>query len=149
MPDRGEVAVNCLLTYFAEMYKWEDETDRLLSSPEVRAMDYESRIKEKKIRRALLEDIFHKYCEVGKDAKRLQGGGLSYGTPRAYDPPHESIISVEEKKNGIIIVVTSRTDNPVDTHFKYELIEVDSQFLIKDNKKMMSAVFQRWSSHML
>jgi hypothetical protein len=149
MSDRENAAVNCLQAFFTEMFKWEEETDRLLSSPEVKAMTYESRLQEKRIRRALIEEIFDKYCEVGKNSKRLKGGGLSYGTPRYYDPSFEPIVSVEENKKGNVIVVTRRIDNPVDYRFKYEIIATELRFLIRDNKTSTTPMTPKWSSHLL
>lgn len=149
MSDRSDIAVKVLQEFFRERFDWEEDTDNLFSSPAVKALDYESEFKLAKQREEMLVAIYERYCESGRRAKRVKDGGLVYGSPRAYVPDLEAIVSVEEKKNGNVIVVTKRTGCPLNSSCKFELTEHEGQFLIKDTKKQFVPNLEKWSSVLL
>jgi hypothetical protein len=142
-------AVAVLQSFFAEMRDWDVEGYR-----EQEAIDWATTTQEKvdainlKARQAL-EAIFEKYCDVGTRAKRLKGG-LVYSKPTAYDPEREAITSVEVKRGKAII----ETQQPFVTLVKkkrYELVERDEQWKIRDNAKsdLLRSEKRKWSVDIL
>jgi hypothetical protein len=95
-----------------------------------------------------LEAIFEEFCEVGTKAKTLQDMGLAFnlGSPE-YDPTNELVTSVCERSRRI--VVETQQINEARWRFRYELVNVDGRWKVRDNKKRGSDRNPAWRPDLL
>ena len=142
--DSEHPAVRCLLSFFAEMNAWEAEMiqfdQRFIGGAGTEADDNRHRNEQRK----KLAVIFERYCEAGVNAKRFQGGLQYPAEEPIYDPIREKIVSVTESGEK----VTIRTQQVHAYHFKlkYELVKVDGDWKIRDNRKCSFDFETKWKS---
>jgi hypothetical protein len=138
--------LDVLRSFFAEMHDWEVEAYRAQ-----RAIDWETVTQKEveagqtKLRKAA-EAIFERYCEVGSAAKRFKGG-LSFGKPPRYDPEQEVVLSFEVKRTKLIV----ETQQNSGWRFKkrYELVERNGTWKIRDNSKYAARESANWKADIL
>lgn len=139
-------ALLVLQSFFAEMHDWEVEAFRAQ-----RAIDYstvtqkEVEAQQAKLRKEAVA-IFERYCEVGSAAKRFKGG-LSYGKPPRYDPKQEVVLSFDIKRTKVIV----ETKQNSGWRFKkrYELVERNGTWKIRDNSKFAAVESATWKADIL
>jgi NTF2 fold immunity protein len=140
-------AIQVLQSFFAEMHSWETEAYRGYKAINWQSVTREEVNAEKAMRRKQLEEIFVKYCEAGSAAKRLEGTRLSCQDPPAYDPAKESIVSLDVKRAKAVV----ETKQAFGFRWKkrYELVERDGSWKIRDNAKSAGEASPKWSSDIL
>ncbi|NLS92810.1 MAG: hypothetical protein GXX96_11700 [Planctomycetaceae bacterium] len=135
-------ALEVLLAFFSEMNAWE-----LQAAEQHRAkVDRTQFERNRALRRAKLEEIFERFCEVGKEAERLQDVGVSFSLGK---PEHEgeSIVRTTERAG----TVTIETEQPEERgwQYKYQLVDVAGEWRIRDNRKYRSKGETKWSKDLL
>jgi len=145
-PTTDHPAVEVLLAFFAEMNAWETEVARHYKSIDWAHGDYDELQQANMSHRERLDQIFERFCELGKQAERLQERGW---TCNLQLPEHsdETVTSVEEKP-GTVIVETQQM-RPNGGVFRYELVQMDGQWHVRDNRQRRSEVDASWSKYML
>jgi len=129
-------AVRRLQEFFSAMHEWEREMLREgnidfghLSEAESAA----ARARQNNALRASLGRIFETCCEAGWNAKRVKDALHCGGREPVYDPVRERITSVRETADRVIIE-TEQT-HELGAQFKYELVMVQGQWMLRDNRK--------------
>ncbi len=146
-------ATRLYFDFAKEMADWEDEvaetTDRLKTQLEEGSDNslWDQHIAFTKTMRSRLEEIYTKFCIAGLQAKRLKGKGLSYGTPRQYDPENEKILVCDISESKVTLEVLCTTGYPYT--YKYEITLKDGRWWMSDTRKFHSDKSQKWSSSIL
>ena len=139
-------AADILRSYFSEMNAWEREC-----AAHYKSLDWERGIDKAALdlarasQRKRLEQIFERYCEIGKQAERLQDLG-SYN-PDQPEHDDEEITSLTEKAGKVIIETRQRRFRGWE--FRYEVVQVDGNWRLRDNRKFRSQGKPAWKRHML
>jgi hypothetical protein len=142
-------AVQVLLSFFNEMNAWENEMSRYVSSIDRSNTSQEKQARDMAIHRKQLEEVYEKYCEVGARAERLQDLGLSFSRGLAtHDPEREKIVSVSVTP-GRVIVETKESAATGGWGYKYEIVEKDGAWRVRDNRERNSEKNPNWREDML
>ncbi|WP_187781826.1 NTF2 fold immunity protein [Gimesia chilikensis] len=143
-----EEAKHCLIDFFGKMYEWESaviEMEERADNDEITEDEIQQYLKQAK---ADLELIFEEFCEVGKTAKRLRDEGLAFSIPPEYDLEENPIESILEKNNKVII--ETKPASGLGFCYRYELINTDNGWKIRDNRKHATLTPDaKWSSDLL
>lgn len=141
-------AVETLLAFFRERYALGLEALRYIRSVDrEEGVDAEEWHEVMASQRAGLEAIFVRYCTAGLAAKRLKDSGFAVQDPPKYDPDHETVASVSLSGGSVFIETVE--DVEADWRYRYELIQVDDRYLIKDNKRFRLGPDGEWKPHIL
>lgn len=147
-PQQTNSAVETLLAFFRERYALGLDALRYVRSIDREAgVDAEEWGKVMACQRAGLEAIFVRYCAAGLGAKRLKDQGFAVQDPPKYDPEHEKVTSVSQAGGSVFIETVE--DVEADWRYRYELIQVDGRYLIKDNKRFRLGPDAKWRPHLL
>jgi hypothetical protein len=93
--------------------------------------------------RERLAAIFERYCEAGRDAKRL-GHALHFGgTEPTYNSAKESVLVVTSRGQRSVIVETQMS-HQLRNRLRYELIQMGGQWKVKDNRKFWAESAGKW-----
>lgn len=142
-------ATQCLMGFFEDMKQWELEMIEYFKFFDEGNVSEEEDIVQSKQQKEALAEIYEKYCEVGRKAKRLQDQGLSFNPDY---PEHgkdaESVTSITEKPSKVII--ETKQEIGLRWRYRYELIQVEGEWKVRDNRKRSSdEEYPKWSKDML
>jgi hypothetical protein len=137
-------AVQRLQAFFSAMQQWEQEMldfgkrvqreGDAMADQEVHDWDIAARAK--------LRDIFIEYCEAGESASRVSDQ-LHCGGEPDYNPEKEIIVSVQVGRK-IVKIETKMTHN-FKFKLRYELVQKDGKWMVRDNRKSAFANADNWS----
>jgi len=146
MATTTDSALKVLRGFFKAMHDWEWA---LIREDFADIEDWPAEKAEKEVEkrygklRQQMAKIFDRYCEVGVKARRVRDALHSGGAEPDYNPETERILSVTEKP-GKIIVETQMAHN-FQFRFKYEVVNVNGKWLLRDNRKCKAAGDEKWS----
>jgi len=141
-------ATNVLRSFFNAMNAW--EWDRIRES-----RDIPSRfrgMKEEDIERGLLEiraaararlgAIFDEFCAIGSAAKRVNNV-IHYGAEEPdYNSEKEQVLSVVDR--GDRVIIETQMTHQLRNRLKYELINMNGGWKIRDNRKSFAEHSKKW-----
>jgi hypothetical protein len=135
-------ALNVLRSFMTEMHAWEAE---MLHRHKVRdwenSTEEEFRKEDAELRRRLAQ-IFAQYCEIGDRAQRVHDQLHCGAAEPDYNSETEQIVSMTER--GKKVIVETKMAHNFKFKLKYELLEVDGQWKIRDNRKCSFEFESRW-----
>lgn len=140
-------AVIVLKEFFGAMNSWEADALQHHESVDWGNADELQLAVQREVQRRHLEAIFAKYCEIGTQAERLQNQGLSFGDPPAYSTDGEEVISVTPK--GSKLVIETRQTRPPHWKYRYELVQLEGEWRLRDTRKRSSEKNPTWRRDML
>lgn len=139
-------AVQVLQAFFLEMDAWESEAARHHRSVDWGNADQAQLARDRVLQRQNMEQIFEQYCEVGKQAERLQDQGLSFNLGQ---PEHEgeTVVRVTERAGKVLV----ETEQPQSRgwEFRYELLQIAGEWRLRDRRKRRCKGQERWSKDLL
>ena len=140
-------AAKALQAFFSEKNDWETDIAQYYKSVDWGNSSQEELDSAKARYRAWLEAIFEKYCQAGAEAERLQDtAGISYD-PSQPEHGDEAIISLTEK--GRKVIIETRQMRPHGWEYRYELVQVDGRWLLRDTRKYRFQGETDWERDML
>ena len=136
-----------LKSFYAEMHAWESK-----ESDNYKAIDWDNITEEeleadRKVSHKRLTAIFEEHCEVGAKAQRLQDAGAFQLDQSEYDLDKEEILSVREVNDRVVVEV--KQNHSMKQFRKFELVEREGAWLIKDNVKWRFKETSNWSAGLL
>jgi hypothetical protein len=144
----NHAALRVLRSFFSEMHDWEVEGFEAENATDLKTTPEDKRKADRTKRRNQLEVIFEKYCEVGRAAKRLMDKGLAFQKPPTYDPEKEIVVSVEVKR-AKVVVETTKQKAGLRFSTRYELVERDGSWKLRDNSKYTIEGLKKWETRLL
>ena len=143
---KNHPAAKVLQAFFSEMTAWETDVAQYYKSVDWGNASQEILDRAKEQYRERLEAIFQKYCQAGAQAERLQDAGISYD-PSQPEHGDESIISLTEK--GRKVIIETRQMRPHGWEYRYELVQMDGRWLLRDTRKYRFQGDTDWERDML
>jgi hypothetical protein len=138
-------AVKALRAFQREMncWEWEMIKEDFSDLEHLPAAKIDALVDKRRERsRAKLRSIFERHCEAGAKARRVDDV-LHYGGDEPdYNPETEKVLSIQEKA-GKVIVETQMAHN-FRFRLKYELVESNGQWLLRDNRKCKGDFNDKW-----
>ena len=142
MSDDEAAAVRILKEFIGAMQNWESEMLRHSATIDwPNAKQEELELHSAQMRRRLAE-IFERYCEAGRDAERVNDVLHCGGGEPDYNAQTERITSVVTR--GRKVVVETHQAHNFRHKLRYELVQVDGRWKVRDNRKCSFEYETRW-----
>ena len=135
-------AVTVLRSFMADTHAWEADMLHLHKTRDWENSTDEQVDKEHEELRSKLAVIFEKYCEVGTRAKRVNDQLHCGGAEPDYNPETEQVLAVTQR--GKSVIVETKMAHNFRFKLKYELVQVEGQWKIRDNRKRSFEFEDKW-----
>jgi hypothetical protein len=147
-PKLHHPALDVLRAFWGAMWKWESnllrERTHLDTSSQGMAEDaiYAALSRQRAEARDELAAIFNRYCQAGSSARRVKDVLHCGGEEPDYNPDKEAILSVIDR--GDKVIVETQMTHQLCNRLRYELVKVNGDWKIRDNRKFYAPHWDKW-----